>query len=67
MKELRITGATVLSVCLLWSAAHADTMSKADYSAGKTRIGVAHKADMSACSSRAGNAKDVCVEEAKAV
>jgi hypothetical protein len=46
--------------------AHAATMTQADYSAGKTRISGDYKADKTACGAMAGNAKDVCVEEAKA-
>lgn len=66
MTQLRTIKAVCLSVSLLVPAAYADTMSKAEYAAGKTRASAAYKADMSACNSRAGNAKDVCVEEAKA-
>ncbi|HEY6513765.1 MAG TPA: hypothetical protein VI032_17425 [Burkholderiaceae bacterium] len=46
--------------------AQAANLSKADYQAGKTRIEASTKADKAACSSRADNAKDICVEEAKA-
>ncbi len=41
-------------------------MTKADYKAGKTRIGADYKTDRSACGSQAGNAKDICVQEANA-
>ena len=41
-------------------------MSKADYKAGKDRISATYKSDKAACDSLSGNAKDVCVEEAKA-
>jgi hypothetical protein len=44
----------------------AANMSRTDYTASKSRIGEAFKADKSACSSQSGNAKDICVEEAKA-
>ena len=44
----------------------AQAMSKADYTAAKTRISADYKADRAACASQAGNAKDVCGEEAKA-
>ena len=46
--------------------AQAATISKDDYKAGKTRIGDEYKADKAACAPMAGNAKDICVEEAKA-
>jgi hypothetical protein len=45
--------------------AQAANLSKADYQAGKTRIEADAKSDKAACSSRSGNAKDICVEEAK--
>ena len=47
-------------------AAYAATMTKADYAAGKTRISADYKTDTAACASQAGNAKDICMQEAKA-
>ena len=44
----------------------AQAMSKADYTAAKTRISADYKADKAAHASQGGNAKDVCGEEAKA-
>jgi hypothetical protein len=55
----------VLSAVLLLPAAQAATMSKADYKADKTRISEEYKSGKSACGSQAGNAKDICIEEAK--
>jgi len=46
-------------------AVQAETISKPDYKAGKTRISEAYKVDKAACRSHSGNAKDVCEEEAK--
>lgn len=46
--------------------AHAEAMSKVDYKAGKSRISAEYKTDKAACAALAGNAKDICVEEAKA-
>jgi hypothetical protein len=58
----------VFGVALLLAlpVANAAVMAKTDYKAGKTRISGDYKADKAACGSSAGNAKDVCVEEAKA-
>ena len=56
----------LVTAILALPAAQAATVSKDDYAAGKTRISAAYKADKSACSSMKSNAKDVCVEEAKA-
>lgn len=47
-------------------AVQAETISKPDYKAGKTRISETYKADKAACHSLAGNAKNMCVQEAKA-
>ena len=58
-----------LAVALLGSAvfAHAaTTMSRADYGAAKERIEADYKAAKGACDSYSGNAKDICVEQAKA-
>ena len=45
---------------------HAANMSRTDYSAGKSRIGDAYKADKKACDIQTANAKDICIQEAKA-
>jgi hypothetical protein len=58
--------AAVAAIVLLLSGAQAATITKADYQAGKTRISADYKADKAACASLAGNAKDICIEEAKA-
>lgn len=50
---------------LAFGTAQAATMSKDEYSAAKSRIGTAYKADKATCDAQAGNAKDVCVEQAK--
>ena len=66
MTTLRTLPATLLCLSLLtWTAAQAQTISKPDYKAGKTRISETYKADKMACVSQAGNARDVCEEEAK--
>jgi hypothetical protein len=59
---------TGLAVAALFAAsgAYADTISKADYAASKDRIDAEYKAEKSACDPYSGNAKDVCVEQAKA-
>lgn len=50
----------------LAGAAQAAPISKDAYSAENDRISATYKADKDACSKMSGNAKDVCVEEAKA-
>jgi hypothetical protein len=51
---------------LALSTAQAANMTRDDYSAAKSRISSQYKSDKSACNSLKSNAKDVCVEEAKA-
>ncbi len=66
MKKLSPIKAALLAATLLaLSPMHAATMGKADYQAGKDRIGADYKADSAACASLAANAKDICVQEAK--
>src|SRR5262245_36018149 len=48
------------------AGAGAAPITKEAYGAEKDRIEAAYKADKDACSKMSGNAKDVCVEEAKA-
>ena len=55
----------IVAAALLLPVAQAATMSKADYKAGKTRISEEYKTGKAACDVQAGNAKDICVEEAK--
>lgn len=44
----------------------AQSMSKVDYSAAKTRISSEYKADKLICKQLAGNARDICIEEGQA-
>lgn len=57
---------TGLAITVLFAAAgaHAASMSKAEYSAAKDRIGAELKADKAACKQFSGNAKDICEEQA---
>ena len=47
------------------TAAYAANLSKEEVSAEKARIEAEYKAERKACDAMQGNAKDVCVEEAK--
>jgi hypothetical protein len=64
--QCNLKATLIIAAWLSMPIAHAASMSKADYKAEKERIGVVYKADKAACGSMAGNAKDICVEEAKA-
>lgn len=55
----------IVAALLAWPVAQAATMSKDDHKAAKTAIDATNKADKAACAPLAGNAKDVCLEEAK--
>lgn len=47
--------------------ATAAPLSKVEYKAGKTDIAAKLKVDKKACDAQTGNAKDICIEEAKGV
>ncbi len=64
-KSFKIKAVLAMAGMLALPMAQAADGSKADYNAGKTRIDASYSADKAACNSLAGNAKDVCVEEAK--
>lgn len=67
MNNIKTLTVALLAVGLLTlPAAYAATMGKADHQASKTRISADYKAGKAACDSQGGNAKDVCVQEAKA-
>ncbi len=61
-----LKSALAIAALLAFPLAHAEMMNKADYKAGKTKISADYKADKAGCDSLAANAKDICVEEAKA-
>jgi hypothetical protein len=55
-----------VACCASLSIAHAaSTMTKDEYSAQKARVESDYKNERKACDSQSGNAKDICVEEAK--
>ena len=55
-----------LAALLAFPTAQAANLSKADYDAGKTRLSADYKTEKAACATLAANAKDICVEAAKA-
>ena len=60
----RIAAAT-LALPLFFAPAFGAAISKDELKMGKERVSTAYKADMAACKSLAGNARDICKEEAK--
>lgn len=64
--SFKLKASLVVAALLSLSVAQAATLSKAEYKADKTRISADYKADKAACAAFAANAKDICVQEAKA-
>ena len=56
----------IAAALLSFSVAQAGTVTKAEYKAEKTHISDNYKVDKKACDAMKDNAKDVCVQEAKA-
>jgi hypothetical protein len=65
-KQFTLKASFFVAGMLMLPLVHAASMSRADYTAAKTRISAEYKSDKAACASLAANAKDICVEEAKA-
>jgi hypothetical protein len=63
--HFNLKASLVLATLFCLPVAQAALTSKDDYKANKTRIGAEYKAEKAACGPMSGNAKDVCVEEAK--
>ena len=67
MQKVKLLAAAVLCASLIpLSAAYAQGMSKSELKTHKARISEEYKADKEACHAHAGNAKDICEQEAKA-
>ena len=62
--KLQCKSAIAAAVLMAAGGAFA-AMDKTEYSASKDRIEATYKSDKGACDSYAGNAKDICVEQAK--
>lgn len=56
----------IIAALLSFSVAHAANLTKAEYKTEKTRISADYKVDKKSCDAFKGNAKDVCIQEAKA-
>jgi hypothetical protein len=63
-KSFTLKASLVVAAMLALPVAQAATMTKADYTAGKARIGSDYKAAKATCAALAGNGKDVCILEA---
>jgi hypothetical protein len=66
VKFASVALAATLASLAMGTQVSAQSMSKADYSAAKTRISSEYKADKLICEQLAGNARDICIEEGQA-
>ena len=66
MQAFNLKASLAALAILALPVVQAASMSKDEYGAGKSRITAEYKTAKDACGSFAGNAKDICVEEAKA-
>ncbi len=66
VKFASVALAATLASLAMSTQASAQSMSKADFSAAKSRMSSEYKADKIICKQLAANAKDICIEEAKA-
>jgi len=65
MNKFNLTALSA-AFCLAMSAgAIGGTISKTDYKAAKEDVAARYKSDAAACTAMTGNAKDICIEEAK--
>ncbi len=66
---MTFTSTTLISALLLAFSfnASAAPLSKVEYKSGKTEIAAAFNASKQACDAQAGNAKEICIEDAKGV
>jgi hypothetical protein len=64
--SFNLKASIIVAALLSLSVAQAATISKDQYKADKTRISADYKADKAACAALSANAKDICVQEAKA-
>ena len=65
-KHFSFKASLIAAALVALPMAQAATMDKAQYSSAKDRISADYKAEKAACGSMSANAKDVCIEEAKA-
>jgi len=65
MSKFALTAVSAAFCLAVSTGAIGSTMSKAEYAAAKNGISTKYNADTAACKAMAGNAKDICVVEAK--
>lgn len=60
-----LLSSVAMATCLLFAGTAMAQMSPTDFTAGKTRIKDEYSTAKKACNSQSGNARDICVAEAK--
>ncbi len=65
MNRINITTIAAAITLAFSAGAMAEGLSKADYKAGKDKVSAEYKSAKASCGSLSGNAKDICVVEAK--
>ena len=65
-KTLALQHSLIVAALMALPLAQAATMARPDYTAAKSRLSADYKADKAACNAMTANAKDICVQEAKA-
>ena len=64
--HFNLKASLIVAAMLALSVGQAQAMTKAEYKADKARISATYKSEKAACAPMKANAKDVCIEEAKA-
>lgn len=65
MNKLNITAVAAAIAMAISAGAMGATVTKSEYKASKDGITAKYKSDKAACNAMTGNAKDICIEEAK--
>ena len=65
-KHFNLKASLIVAAMLALSVGQAQAMTKPEYKADKARISAAYKSEKAACAPMKANAKDICIEEAKA-
>lgn len=65
MNSYTLTALSAAFCLAISTSAMGGTISKVEYKAAKEDISAKYKADKAACKAMTGNAKDICIEEAK--
>jgi hypothetical protein len=65
MTKYTLTALAATFFMLAGASAHSASLTKAEYASHKAAISAQYKATRAACKTSSGNAKDICIEEAK--